>query len=69
MRELIAADFFAALELRRTVVLVHQRDHVDRNLFRTCCGTLTVIGARTEVLIHGFNHCLSALVTLWLTLW
>ena len=52
MRELIAADFFAALELGHTVVLVHQRDHINGDLLWTCCRTLAVIGAAADKWIN-----------------
>jgi len=68
MRELIAADFFAALELGRTVVLIHQCNHINRDLFRACCRALAVIGARAKVFIHFFDHRFGALEALWLTL-
>jgi len=64
-----AAEILAVLQLRFAVVLVHQRDDIDGNFLRACGFTLTVVRARTEVLIHGLDHCFDTLVTLGLTLW
>src|SRR6187402_1405553 len=58
----------AVLELRLEIVGVHRGDRVDRDLLRTCRFALTVVRARSEVLVHLLDHRLGALEALGLPL-
>src|SRR5688500_13160888 len=56
------------LELRRQIVLVHQGDELDGDLFRADRFTLTEQRAASEVALHDLDHLLHALVALGLAL-